>query len=137
MAAFNRQARFLKSLGHPTRLRVVWMLRRDEACVCHLAAALHISQPAVSQHLMALRRSGAVSRRREGKNIYYRLSRSEIGGMLDLIDTITGREPGASNVMGGFDCTCPRCQAQRDATKVYAGGRETTPALETTGEKRI
>lgn len=39
-----------------------------------LKAGFAISQPAVSQHLAALRKAGLVAERREGRNVYYRVS---------------------------------------------------------------
>ncbi len=121
MASFARQAGLLKSLGHPTRLRILRLLEEGEACVCHLGAALHVSQPAVSQHLMALRRAGAVSRRRDGKNVYYRLSRSEILGLLDLAGTMSGGTVAPARPRAAEDCPCPRCQAAPNPEKVSRG----------------
>lgn len=116
MATFSRQARLLKNLGHPARLRILRLLEQDEACVCHLAAALHISQPTVSQHLMALRNTGTVSRRRDGKNIYYRLSSPDIRVLLDLTDTMAGGRPSLSRPRAAEHCPCPQCQAKDKST---------------------
>jgi ArsR family transcriptional regulator len=135
MATFSNQARILKTLGHPTRLRMLRLLEEDEACVCHLAAALHISQPAVSQHLMALRKAGTVSRRRDGKNIYYRLSRSEIRGLLDLTDALAGGAPNSARLRAADDCPCPQCQARHES--IATSGDKLAPAVtsEAKGEK--
>jgi DNA-binding transcriptional ArsR family regulator len=48
-----------------------------------LTARFEISQPAVSQHLAALKDAGLVSGRREGRCVYYRV---EPRGMKPLID---------------------------------------------------
>jgi DNA-binding transcriptional ArsR family regulator len=112
MKPYSRQARLLKSFGHLSRLRLLKLLDEDEACVCHLSAALHLSQPAVSQHLMALRKVGAVSSRRDGKNVYYRLSRPEIRDLLDVLSDMSGAP--AASLPPADDCPCPRCQADPD-----------------------
>jgi DNA-binding transcriptional ArsR family regulator len=51
--------------------------------VADLTARLPISQPAVSQHLAALRLAGLVCERREGRRTYYR---TEPAGLSPLID---------------------------------------------------
>lgn len=52
-------------LAHPARLRILDLLRRGEAGVCHLQAALGVPQPYVSQQLRVLGEAGLVSQRRE------------------------------------------------------------------------
>lgn len=63
-----------RALGDETRLRIVALLSHGELCVCHVQAALHLSQPAASRHLGVLRVAGIVEARREGSWIHYRLS---------------------------------------------------------------
>ena len=64
----------LKALADDTRLRVVALLSHGELCVCHIAAALDISQPNASQHLTVLRNAGVVDSRRKGSWMYYRMA---------------------------------------------------------------
>ena len=63
-----------QQLGDPTRLRILWLLCHCEECVCNLAAAVDMSAPAVSHHLRILKKSGIISSRRDGKEVYYSLS---------------------------------------------------------------
>ena len=62
-----------RALGDETRLRIVALLTHGELCVCHLQAALRLSQPNVSRHLAILKSAGVVRARRAGTWIYYRL----------------------------------------------------------------
>ncbi len=114
-STFRAQARALKSLAHPTRLAIVQLLAVDEACVCHLSAALRISQPSLSQHLMVLRRSRLVRSRRQGKNIYYSVSEPQLPALLDALHGLGGAQP-SRNAPAPEDCPCPRCQSGRDPT---------------------
>ena len=50
------------------------LLCHCEECVCNLAAAVDMSAPAVSHHLRILKKSGIISSRRDGKEVYYSLS---------------------------------------------------------------
>ncbi len=67
-------SRLFKALGDDTRLRIVAALAHGELCVCHVEAALGLSQPAASRHLGVLRAAGVVEARREGSWMYYRLA---------------------------------------------------------------
>ncbi len=66
-------AGLLKALSDENRLRMVALLADGELCVCHIASALDLSQPNVSQHLTVLKNAGVVERERRGSWIYYRL----------------------------------------------------------------
>jgi ArsR family transcriptional regulator len=68
-------SRLFKALGDETRLKVVALLAHGELCVCHVQAALALSQPAVSRHLGVLRAAGVVEPHRAGTWVYYRLVR--------------------------------------------------------------
>jgi DNA-binding transcriptional ArsR family regulator len=73
------------ALADPSRRAIFESLTRGEALVKDLTARFAISQPAVSQHLNALKDAGLVSGRREGRCVYYRV---EPRGMQPLIDWI-------------------------------------------------
>lgn len=71
---FQNIAFIFRQLGDPTRLRILWLLCHCEECVCNIAAAVDMSAPAVSHHLRNLKKSGIISSRREGKEVYYSLA---------------------------------------------------------------
>lgn len=75
-------ARLFSLLAHPARLRILDLLRRGEARVCHLQAVLGVPQPYVSQQLRVLREAGLISQRREGLYIYYRLADPQVEHLL-------------------------------------------------------
>ncbi len=67
-------SRLLKALGDETRLRVVALLTHGELCVCHIEAALGLTQPNASRQLGILRNANVVEPRREGSWVYYKLA---------------------------------------------------------------
>jgi len=67
-----------KALSDETRLRVVKLLENGELCVCHIVAAVDMSQSRISFHLKILKDAGLVKGRREGKWMYYRLNESDL-----------------------------------------------------------
>ena len=67
-------ANLLKTLSHPARLMIVCTLIEGEHSVGEIEEKLDLHQPHLSQHLTVLRGSGIVETRREGKQIFYRLT---------------------------------------------------------------
>jgi DNA-binding transcriptional ArsR family regulator len=78
--------RIFQALADPSRRAIFESPTRGEAAVKDLTSRFDISQPAVSQHLAALRDAGLVDGRREGRCVYYRV---EPRGMRPLINWIT------------------------------------------------
>ena len=98
-------AEVFKGLAHPTRLQILDLLREGEMCVCHIEASLNKRQAYISQQLMALREAGLVDSRRDGLQVYYRLTDFHI---LDLLNLTFGTTctAGIQPVEG---CPCPSC----------------------------
>ncbi|PTX92229.1 transcriptional regulator [Verrucomicrobia bacterium LW23] len=65
-----------QTLGDPTRLRLVALLREDELSVVELQEILHLGQSRISTHLSVLRTAGMVVPRREGKHTYYSMAKA-------------------------------------------------------------
>lgn len=75
----------LKILANPERLLLLCELLGGERCVSELEAELEIHQPTLSQQLGVLRTQGVVETRREGKNIYYRVSDPNLKDILKVL----------------------------------------------------
>jgi DNA-binding transcriptional ArsR family regulator len=76
---------FLKALSHEARLVILCMLIEGEKSVSEIEQILNLRQPAVSQQLARLRADGLVETRREGKNIYYSLARSDVREVIEAL----------------------------------------------------
>ena len=61
----------IAALADPTRRTVFERLRAGPQPVVELARGLHVSRPAVSQHLRVLKEAGLVRDRKEGTRHYY------------------------------------------------------------------
>ena len=72
-AKAQRMAEFFSLLGDANRLRLLSVLAKQELCVCDLAAALSMSESAVSHQLRALRSMRLVSYRKVGRQVFYSL----------------------------------------------------------------
>jgi DNA-binding transcriptional ArsR family regulator len=84
MFADAEASEIFKTLGDPTRRAIFERLMREgELNVGDLTRSAEVTQPAVSQHLKALRSAGLVAEERRGRNIFYR-ARGE--GLAPLVD---------------------------------------------------
>jgi DNA-binding transcriptional ArsR family regulator len=77
----QRMAEFFSVLADPSRLRLLSVLAQQELCVCDLAAAVRMSESAVSHQLRLLRAMRLVSYRKAGRNVYYGLADSHISNL--------------------------------------------------------
>jgi DNA-binding transcriptional ArsR family regulator len=74
-----------RALSDPSRRAVYERLIAGEMNVARLKAGLAISQPAVSQHLGALKAAGLVRERREGRRTYYRIEPEGLDPLVDWL----------------------------------------------------
>jgi ArsR family transcriptional regulator len=94
--AISYSADILKSLGQPTRLKIIEFLRDGERCVCEIFPAIGEEQSNTSRHLNMMQACGILSRRKEGLKIYYAIKHPELLDIVDLakqvmVQEITGR----------------------------------------------
>lgn len=74
----------MRLLADPTRRQLFeHIVIKREVTVVDLTRAGNVSQPAVSQHLKALKAGHLVAERREGRNHFYR---AEPAGLAPLVD---------------------------------------------------
>jgi DNA-binding transcriptional ArsR family regulator len=71
----DRLTSVLSLIADPTRARLLYALDIvEEMCVGDLAIALSVSEDAVSYGLRVLRTAGLVTRRKQGRVVYYQLA---------------------------------------------------------------
>ncbi|NJL97394.1 MAG: transcriptional regulator [Synechococcaceae cyanobacterium SM2_3_2] len=85
----QRLSRLLQLLGDETRLRIVLCLAQGEANVTELCEWLELPQSTVSHHLGLLRLADLLTTRREGRQVFYAVSKSAwrdlAGGFFDQL----------------------------------------------------
>lgn len=109
------QAGLFRALGERNRLRIVFHLLDGKASVGEIASALGAEQSLVSHHLAALRLSGLVESRREGRVALY-----------DLPERVRGALHGKTLDLGCCVVTFRRRPARRPV-RAAPGRREPSP----------
>jgi DNA-binding transcriptional ArsR family regulator len=107
---YEAQAQLFKLLAHPARLAILNILRDGEHCVCHMEAHLGYRQAYISQQIAVLREAGLIQDRRDGWNIFYRVTDPRIFSVLDTIQLMTGQPTVLPN-REGVVCPCPHCNS--------------------------
>jgi len=87
MDLLEAAAAVMRAISHPLRLRILEVLEEGgvEANVSTLCEATGAPQPTVSQQLARMRLEGVLDTRREGTQVFYRVTRPEVLGVLDCI----------------------------------------------------
>jgi ArsR family transcriptional regulator len=124
LAPLDQAGALFKALMHPARLAILQILRNGEQCVCHIEALLGLRQAYISQQLMVLRQAGLVTDRRDGWNIFYRVTRPELYTVLDaalqmVADPTHARSAYTLNVRCDADA-CPKCNAGKSVSSSRA-----------------
>ncbi len=84
----NSRSDIFKALAHPTRLRILDLLRNGELCVCEIFPALDMEQSNISRHLSILKKEGILSMRKKGLNVYYRVNDPRVYEIIKLCSEI-------------------------------------------------
>jgi DNA-binding transcriptional ArsR family regulator len=83
-----KQARVLKALSDPTRLKIVKALRHHELCVCELMLLLDVQQSVVSHHLRILKDANLVNERKQGKWSFHRVKNDRLLTLVQALDDL-------------------------------------------------
>jgi ArsR family transcriptional regulator len=112
---YAAQASILKTIASPRRLEMIHLLgEMGPMEVRRLAEHFGIPQPAVSQHLAALRSAGLVEAVRAGREVRYRLVDPEIVAACDLMRRVLVRRMARMGDMAAWfssELSAPREQA--------------------------
>ena len=78
------QAKFVRGLGDPTRLRIIRFLLGGSRSVSEIVSHLRVSQSRVSTHLACLKWCGYVATERTGRKVIYRVADRRVRTLLEL-----------------------------------------------------
>lgn len=94
---YIQNAKVLKALSDPKRLRIVDMLSCGELCACKILEEFHITQPTLSHDMKVLMEAGIVKARPEGKWMNYSLNQENLQIFYQQLGVFFSHKP---------DCIC-------------------------------
>lgn len=81
----ERISRLFKAFADPTRMKVLYVLtKEEELCVCDVAAVIGHSNATASHHLRHLLDQGLVKYRKDGKIVYYSLDDEHVRMLVEI-----------------------------------------------------
>ncbi len=95
----QRAADILKTVAHPTRLRIIDLLEDGERAVTEIRNYLGATQPYVSQQLNIMKARGILASRRNGTQIYYSIANPNVVKIIHCI-----RQHGGASGQSGTEC---------------------------------
>jgi DNA-binding transcriptional ArsR family regulator len=84
-SAANQACSLMRVMSNPDRLMLLCQLAQGERRVGELEELLDIQQPTLSQQLAVLRDEALVETRREGKQIFYRITSEPVLAVLAVL----------------------------------------------------
>lgn len=94
---YDENAKIIKALADPSRLKIVDMLSCGEKCACDILDYFEFTQPTLSHHMKVLMDCGIVECRKEGLWSHYSLNNANCNKLiLFLMNLVTDTE----------DCIC-------------------------------
>jgi DNA-binding transcriptional ArsR family regulator len=82
---YEKVSETLKALAHPSRLKIVAGLLKDECNVAQIQKVLGLPQSTISQHLRILKNADIIKGRREGNKTCYRVIDVRIRKFFEII----------------------------------------------------
>ena len=104
---YEENAKIIKSLSDPNRLKIIDILSCGEKCACDILQHFDFTQPTLSHHMKVLIESGLIKVRKDGLWNYYKLNMNNCNKLtLFLMNLVTETE----------ECIC------KDKVKLKSGG---------------
>lgn len=89
---YELQARLCQVLASPKRLEILYTLKGTEMTAGDLARSVDVTMPNLSQHLSLMKQHGIVESRKEGLNMYYRVSSDHILTVCDAVRRVLAEQ---------------------------------------------
>lgn len=96
---YEIHAEICKTLGNAKRIEILNVLQDGELSVSEIADILGISSANVSQHLAVMKQKGILTARREGINIYYKVSNPKVNQACALMREVLLEQLGEGQKM--------------------------------------
>lgn len=81
---FDELINFYKLIADSTRAKILFALDQHEMCVCDIANTLGMTKSAISHQLKLLKDSNLVKSRKDGKEVFYKLSDDHVTKVFEI-----------------------------------------------------
>ncbi len=89
LAPYEELIDFMKSIASESRLNILLLfLDGQERTVNQITEAIGLGQPATSEHLAIMKRSGVLISEKRGKEVYYHPDRIRIARYFEMLSNV-------------------------------------------------
>lgn len=88
MINYEENAKVLKVLSDPNRLKIIDILSCGERCACDILEFFDFTQPTLSHHMKVLEESGLVNVKKDGIWNYYSLNTVKTNDIIKVLKNI-------------------------------------------------
>jgi len=85
---FKLHAELCKSMGHPIRLETVHHLKEAELSFSEIAELIGVGKSTLSRHLSIMMNNGVLIQRKDGVNVFYKISSPKISKACEMMREI-------------------------------------------------
>lgn len=86
---YEANAKILKALSDPNRLKIIDLLSCGEKCACEILESFNFTQPTLSHHMKVLIDCGVVEARKDGIWNQYKLNLNNTNQLVLFLLTLT------------------------------------------------
>ena len=101
---YEKNAKIMKALSDPSRLKILNLLSYEEKCACKLLESFDFTQPTLSHHMKVLIDCGLVNVRKEGLWNNYSLNISNCNNLVVFIEKIINEREDSINTKVNSRC---------------------------------
>lgn len=122
-------AKLFNVLSHPVRIRIIEELQREDLTVGELKEILGLTQAAVSQQMAVLRTHHLVSENRQGRNVFYHLTKPKLAkwimeGLSFILPDTSEVEKMLSAIQSAREAWTPPAKVQAKSSKLQTKGKK-------------
>lgn len=85
---YEEEAKILKVLSEPNRLKIIDILSCGERCACDILEFFEFTQPTLSHHMKVLIEAGLVNMRKDGQWNHYSLNSPKCNDTVTVLQNI-------------------------------------------------
>ncbi len=89
---FELEAEYFKALSHPTRIKILYLLKDGESCLCDLIPEMGKDESHIARHLAVLKRANIISVHRRGISAYYKLNDDRVIEIIEKAKEIISKQ---------------------------------------------
>lgn len=87
----EQKIKLISILMEPQRVKIMYLLREKEMCVCEITKKLEIQQNLLSHHLKILREAGLLKATKTGQFVHYARNEEKVAELINNLKALIAK----------------------------------------------